>query len=453
MNMGFIMRNKIILFVLAIVISTFSFTIVQYLNKDHSKNHLAENTTEKNTAIKNKYVCPMHSHIVSHEAGSCPICGMDLVLNKSAVSSPHNHTKSHSTKTIKPSSEYTAVTVSPSVTHNLGIRTAIVERGNLTHDIETIGKITRVDPMARSRVTSPINGTLVKIINKYQGDKIKRDEFLFSVASDELFNMEKAFQQAVNEGDIATATAMIPKLVSMGLSTEQIAQLQNGATPDLTANILAKEDGYIFTRRGKPGDPVTSAFTVFNLGGNYQVIEVTVEIFERQWDLVKEGQSATMQLRNLPGKIFHGTVERVDEPVGYTTRALETRIKFKTDYEGLTQSTFARVIISGKSTLDVITVPRDAVIRTAQGNRVVKLKDNGQYQPVVVKIGDESDGKVEITAGIKEGDKVVVSGQFLIDSESNLLSDLNRMSSPEETKTPSVSLKSDSSITSNIKTR
>ena len=231
-----------------------------------------------------------------------------------------------------------------------------------------------------------------------------------------------------------SATTIITKLVKMGLSTEQIAQLHDGALPTFPAKIFAREDGYIFTRRGQKGDAVTSAFTVFNLGGNYQVIEVTVEIFERQWDLVKEGQSATMQLRNLPGKTFQGLVERVDEPVGYTTRALETRIKFKTDIKGLTQSTFARVIIQGKTINNVIIVPRDAVIQTAQGSRIVKLKKNGSFQPLEVEIGDESDGKVEIKSGIKEGDKIVVSGQFLIDSESNLISALNRMSSDDKSK-------------------
>ena len=373
------------------------------------------------TPLSNKkYICPMHSHIVSSEKGACPICGMDLVINKSAITPLSN--------TQRRTQEYPAVHISPGVKHNLGIRTEIVKYTDLTHNIETIGKITRVDPMARSRVTSPINGTLQKITDKYTNDKVQLGEFLFSVVSDDLFKAEQTFQQKFIKGDKALAASMIPDLVKMGLDTEQIAQLQQGVTPTLPAKIYAKEDGIIFTRRGEAGDPVTTAFTVFNLGGNYQVIEVTVEIFERQWGLVKEGQSARMQLRNIPDKIFTGKVERVDEPVGYTTRALETRIKFKTDYEGLTQSTFARVIINGKTKHHVVTVPKDAVIRTAQGNRVIRITEGDQFQPVDVKIGDESNGKIEIISGIKAGDKIVVSGQFLIDSESNLRAGLQRMS-------------------------
>ena len=421
------MRNKIILLVL--LIGSFSIAVANYVKHKKNTQITEENSIKTNRLINAKiYTCPMHSHIVSDQAGSCPICGMDLVLNQSSI--PAKHAKVENTQA--GSTAFPEVKISPTVTHNLGIKTTIVKRGDLSHNIETIGKITRVDPMARRRITSPINGKIVKITDKYEGDEIKRDEFLFSVASDQLFKLEKDFQDAFVAGDKATSSAIIPRLVAMGLDTGQLEKLQNGAKPSIPAVILANEEGYIFTRRGKPGDAVTSAFTVFNLGGNYQVIEVTVEIFERQWDLVKEGQSATMQLRNLPGKLFHGKVERVDEPVGYTTRALETRIHFKTNRKGLTQSTFARVIIKGKTTKNVITVPRDAVIRTAKGNRIIKVAGNGHFQPLAVEIGEEADGMVQILSGVKPGDKVVTSGQFLIDSESNLLADLNRMSAPDD---------------------
>ncbi len=378
----------------------------------------------------NKYVCPMHSHIVSHEADECPICGMELVINTSRQPDALGE-RTTGIESSQQAEVYPEVRISPLVVHNLGIRSELVERGNLSHRIETIGKITRVDPMARSRITSPISGTIIEMVDKYSGAKVQQDEFLFSVASEELFALEKAFQQAFMQGDKPTASGMIPKLVSMGLDAHQVAQLQNGAEPIFPAKVFAREDGFVFTRRGGEGEPVTSSFTVFNLGGNYQVIEVTVEIFERQWDLVKEGQKASMQLRNLPGKIFYGTVERVDEPVGYTTRALESRLKFKTDHQGMTQSTFARVIIDGKSKQDVLLVSRDAVIRTAAGERVVTLTEDGRFQPVSVTIGEEANGRIEIVTGLLEGQRVVVSGQFLLDSESNLMAGLNRISNSE----------------------
>lgn len=404
------------------------------LNQEKSLDQILSNN-------KNKYICPMHSHILSHEAASCPICGMDLVINQSLEQASFNN-QDHN--------DFDEVKISPLIVHNLGVRIARVKRANLNHSIETIGKITRVDPMARTRITSPINGTLVEMVNKYGGDKVEQDEFLFSVASDELFNLEKVFQDAFLSGDKATSSGMIPKLVSMGLDAEQIAKLQNGEEANFPAKVYAIEDGFIFTRRGESGDPVTSSFTVFNLGGNYQVIEVTVEIFERQWDLVKEGQKATMQLRNLPGKIFHGLVERVDEPVGYTTRALESRLKFKTNHKGMTQSTFARIIIDGKSKPNVLLLPRDAVIRTGHGERVVKVNSEGVFQPVKVSIGEEANGLIEIISGLEEGDQVVTSGQFLIDSESNLLSGLKRFSNGDNNNNQLSSVTTDLDIVESV---
>ncbi len=411
------MKNKTMAFFLLAGLG--GFLLSQFLN--------SVITEEKNiqvTEVGKQYVCPMHSHIVSDHEGTCPICGMDLVVTQIEKTSADE--------------KYPAIKIKPTIAYNLGVRTKKVVRGDLPHTIETIGKITRVDPSARSRIVSPMYGDLVDMVDKYAGDNVAQGEFLFSVASEKLFALEKEYQQAYTSGDMAYSNELMTKLTKMGINAEQLAQLQKGIKPELPSETYAVEDGFIFTRRGKSGDPVTSSFTVFNLSGSYQVIEVTVEIFERQWSFIQEEQLVSMQLRNFPGKSFKGTVERVDEPVGYTTRTLEARLKFKTDFKGLTQSAFARVVIHGKTKHNVLTVPRDAVIRTAIDNRIVKLNSDGRYQPVVVEIGEESNGKIEILSGVDEGDEVIVSGQFLIDSESNILSDLRRLSTNQTSVEPLV---------------
>ena len=379
------------------------------------------NVSSAYSLSKQKYVCPMHSHIISDHEGSCPICGMNLVAKKVEKKIVVNHHNEHGQR------QYEPVEINTSNLQKLAIKTEIVTLGKLSHEIETLGKITRIDPMAKTRITPPINGKLSYVVDKYSGDTVKQDEHLFSVISDELFSLQKALKKAYGSGDKTRANGLVDKLSAMGIDAEQIAKLQQGAAANLPIKIYALENGFIFAKRGRVGQNITDSFTVFNLGGNYQVIEVTAEIFERQWDLVKEGQSATMQMRNLPGETFSGIVERVDEPVGYTTRALEVRIKFKTDRTDLSQSTFARVIIKGKTRHQLITLARDAVIRTADGDRVVKVLKDGYFQPVAVVVGEESNGRIEIRSGIKVGDKVVSSGQFIIDSESNIQSALKRM--------------------------
>ncbi|MDT8283464.1 MAG: efflux RND transporter periplasmic adaptor subunit, partial [Gammaproteobacteria bacterium] len=361
---------------------------------------------------------PMHPKIVPDKAESCPICGMDLVLKKIESASLD-----------KTDNQYPAVEVPASVVHNLAVRTVIVKRGELKRNIETIGKITRVDPMARRTITPPIRGELLYIAEKYQGDMVEPGELLFTITSDKLVEMQNTYQTAFLDGDRATATAMIPELRKMGLTPEQIGELQNKKEPT-PVEVHAFEEGFVYTRRGKVGESVHTGFTVFNVGGNYQVIEVTAEIFERQWSWVEQGQEATMTVRGLPGVSFTGKVVRVEPPVGYTTRSLEVALKFRTDNSELSQSMFAHISISGNSRKNVLLVPTDTVIKTGKGDRVILASGNNQFQPVEVVAGEESDGWTEIRKGLEVGEKVVASGQFLIDSESNLQAGLNRMKTP-----------------------
>lgn len=406
-----------------IVFYAFLLCITVLINVVNSSENLAGNSAvnkqrDQEQIKKEIYVCPMHSHVLSDKEGRCPICGMDLVLMKENSEEKKQNTKSP---------DYAVVNLVPGMQERLAIKTQRVKRGDLKHTIETIGKITRIDPMSRRRITSPISGRIVDMNKKYSGDIIKKEEFLFSVASEELFKNESDFVTFFSRKDKSNASHLMTKLIHSGLDAGDISRLQQGASPNIPVRIYSKEDGYIYAKRGKISDKINNSFTVFNLGGNYQVVEITAEIFERQWNLVKEGQKVRIRLRNLPGVLFNGIVERVDDPVGYTTRALEVRIKFKSDREDLTQSTFARVFIEGRTKHNVLLVPRDAVIKTADSAHIVKVLSDFNLQPVEIIAGEESDGQMEILSGLQEGDRIVTSGQFLIDSESNILSALARM--------------------------
>jgi Cu(I)/Ag(I) efflux system membrane fusion protein len=325
------------------------------------------------------------------------------------------------------SSAYPNVKINPNVVHNLGIRFAKAEKKSLLRNIETIGKITRVDSMARRTVTSPLQGTLTYLIDKQDGDFLKQGDLLFRIASDDLFKLQKEFQEAYSAEDTSAAIAMIPHLHQMGLNDKQIVQLKNGETPEFPVEVYASEDNYIFTRSGFVGEFINSGFALFNVGSQHNIIEVTAEIFERQWGWVEVGQTALMTVRGLPGLVFEGSVVRVNPPVGYPTRSLETTIRFNIDNPAISQSMFTHVSILGRPKENVILVPQTAVIRTEHEQRVVLLLDDGSYQPVVVEAGEEANGMVEILSGLQESAIVVTSGQFLIDSESNMLVDFNRM--------------------------
>ncbi len=413
-------HKKIILTSILVGVAGFMLGQSTFFNPVSSTLKLPKTSEAKltNSPLQNEtyYACPMHPEIISDSPGTCPVCGMDLVKHS------HIHPQNNN------ASVYPAITISPAVVHNLGIRTAQAQRGVMQHNIETIGKITRIDLTARRIITPPFGGVISYIADKYDGDEVTEDELLFAMTSPALQEQQLQFQVLLKQDDSLGLSLIKSQLISAGLSTKQILKLQSGHPANFSVEVYAKEAGYIFSRRGEVGDLIPSGFTVFNIGSNYQVVEVTAEIFERQWNWVKVGQQANMVVRGLPGVSFSGKVVRVEPPVGYTTRSLEISLKFKTDHPGLSQSMFAHISIIGQSRHNILMVPRDTVIKTEKQDRVVLLKDNGQYQPVTVIAGEESGGMVEILSGLKNNDTVVSSGQFLIDSESNLQSAFQRMS-------------------------
>lgn len=381
------------------------------------------------------YVCPMHSHIVSDHEGKCPICGMDLVPQQSTgntgadAHAGHDDAVATTASADQHAAQGAAILIDPAVRNTIGVRTGKVVRGDLRRSIRTVGKIGRIDPTSRQNVSSPTIGTIVEISGKAEGDSVKSGEFLFSVGSEELYQLERDYQAAMTAGRRDEALGMVSRLSQQGISAEQIAQLQNGAEPNLPAQVFAPQDGFVFVRRTAVGDPVTAATMIYSLGANTRAIEVIAEIYEQQWGWVKEGQEADLAVRAILGKTFKGRIIRVEPPVGYTTRTLEVRLRFDTDEPGLNQGMFAEVVIKGDTQPNVVSVPVEAVIRTQAGARVVVVRDDGSFQPVEVVTGEEAGDLIEIRSGLHGDENVVVSGQFLIDSESNRLAGLARMSS------------------------
>ncbi|NNC57740.1 MAG: efflux RND transporter periplasmic adaptor subunit, partial [Woeseiaceae bacterium] len=149
--------------------------------------------------------------------------------------------------------------------------------------------------------------------------------------------------------------------------------------------------------------------------------------FERQAAWVKSGQSAVVELEYLPGEMWHGSVDYVYPELDPETRTLKVRLRFDNAAETLRPNMFARVTIQGDSVGEVVHVPREALIRGGSVDRVVLALGEGRFRAQPVKIGIESGDRVAIRKGISAGELVVVSGQFLIDSESNIESALARM--------------------------
>ena len=154
---------------------------------------------------------------------------------------------------------------------------------------------------------------------------------------------------------------------------------------------------------------------------------VQVEVFERQAAWVAAGQRADVILDYLPGEVLHGTVDYVYPELDAKTRTLKVRLRFDNPDEALRPNMFARVTIFGTETPPVVHVAQEALIRGGAVDRVVLDLGDGRFRAQPVTIGIEAGDRVEIRSGLSKGDRVVTSGQFLIDSESNIDSALARM--------------------------
>ncbi len=368
-------------------------------------------------------------HDMSKMGGDTPSSGGDMAGMDHSMHAGMNHSMPTDSAAGKPSNVGAVISIDSAIQSNFGIRVAKVVRGDLQRTINTVGKITQVDTASRRIITAPIQGELVFLSGKADGDTVKRGELLFSMVSEDLFKLESEYQKLVQEKAQDKVMAMMSTLTEQGLSPEQIAQLQDGAAPKMPVKVYAQDEGYVFWRRGAQGDEVSAGMNIYNLGGDKRSVDVTAEIFEQQWGWVHEGQDADMTVRGLPGKKFSGKVTRVEPPVGYTTRSLEVHIAFDTEDKDISQSMFTQVTIKGRARPKIIMAPSEAVIRTGSGDRVVVQRKDGSFQAATVVAGEESGGMTEIISGLSAGDSVVVSGQFLIDSESVRRAGLTRLSS------------------------
>ncbi|TCK19290.1 Cu(I)/Ag(I) efflux system membrane fusion protein [Thiogranum longum] len=365
------------------------------------------------------YVCPMHPEIITSEAGSCPVCGMDLVLaeNEAAASAGGPP----------------QVWISPVMEHNLGIRTSPVQRGTLQRLIRTTGSISKITPSGGRTIMPRLAGRVEWVLERSTGESVRRGEELAKIFSPERLQAQQDYLAAFRAGDNDAMKQHWETLAKLGFPGNKVRKLEESGEVERNLTLYAPQDGSIMEIPLKEGDPVEADTTVARLGGLI-VANVSAEVFERQWTWLKYGQRAVMTIPSLPGEEFEGTVERVNESISYKTRTLTVRLRFLTMNPLLRKSMFASVTIYAQPHEDVLWVPADAVIRTGDGERVIVVRDDGHYQPVEVRAGIVSNGRVEILSGLQGDETVVVSGQFLIDSESSLTASFRRMQEPEASK-------------------
>jgi len=327
------------------------------------------------------------------------------------------------------------VLISSAIVNNLGVRTEPAEQGALSRKVETVGYVA-YDEDTLVHIHSRVEGWIETLGVKAAGDLVKQGQLLYELYSPTLVNAQQEYLAALASDNRILRKASAERLDALGVTASEIARLEQERQASHLVSVFAESAGYAADLGAREGVYITPATDVMSIAQLDQVW-VQVEVFERQASWIETGQQAEVELDYLPGRSWQGTVDYVYPELDPQTRTLKVRLRFDNKARVLRPNMFARVTIFGSETAPVVHVPREALIRGGAVDRVVLALGDGRFRAQPVDIGIESGDRVEIRAGVGEGDLVVTSGQFLIDSESNIDAALARMDADAGKRLPS----------------
>ncbi|MFC3193273.1 efflux RND transporter periplasmic adaptor subunit [Marinicella sediminis] len=322
------------------------------------------------------------------------------------------------------------VSIQPQVINQLGVRTTQASSTQLRKSIRTVGNI-GFDENQLYHVHPRVTGWINQLFIKSEGLAVTEGQPLFSLYSPELINAQEEYLLAVNRQQTRLITAAKARLQSLQISEQTIQSITRSNQVLQNMTFYAPHDGvvsHLAVREGfyvQPGDQVMSL-------ADLSSVWLETELTEHNLAWVSEGTQVSMQLAALPGQQFSGEVDFVYPFLDQRSKAARVRLTFDNENGQLKPNMIADVTVMPAMSETVLAVPQSAVIRTAEADRVVWAQGGGQFKSVAVKLGRMGDEYVEVLDGLTAGDEVVISAQFLLDSESSKQSDLRRYAAPEQ---------------------
>lgn len=369
-----------------------------------------EDTTATGEKRKPLYwVAPMDPNYKRDKPGKSPM-GMDLVPVYEEPASKH---------------EVGIVKISPEVVNNLGVRTATVRTGSLNPTVKTVGYV-QYDENRLVRINPRVEGWIEKLYVKAAGDPVTQGEPLYALYSPTLVNAQKELLLALKRDKPVLINAAMERLLALRMAQADIDRLQKTRKISQTITVAAPQSGVLDNLAVREGMYVKPGMSLMSIG-QLEHIWVIGEVFERQVSLVSEGDKVRMWLDYLPGREWEGQVDYVYPSLNSKTRTAQIRVYFHNPDAFLKPGMFAQMVITTRARPESLLIPHEALIRTGSQARVVLALGEGKFKSVAVEVGRVGKRQVEIFSGLKEGDQIVTSAQFLIDSESSKTSDFKRM--------------------------
>jgi len=350
-----------------------------------------------------EYTCPMHTHYISTDAdGICPVCGMGLVaarLSQATLSAPED------------------IQVSEGMLQTMGVRVAEVKKTVLSRKIRAFGNVqanTRREVVSASR----LEGWIENLAVTAEGDTVARGQLLYQIYSPELVAAQKDFLASLNIGNKNRINATEQRLRSLGMQRTAIASLREKRELLERIPVYAEDSGIVQSLEARDGAYVKPGNIVLKLQ-SYIDVWVIASIVEQDINDVVSGIPVRLNFPSAPSAPATGIVDYVYPTIDPVTRTLKVRIVVKNEQGVLRPGAFADVAFEverGES----LTIPSEAVLHDSLGSHVIISLGEGKFRSRKIQIGNTTEGKTEITTGLNESERVVVSGQFMLDSEANL---------------------------------
>ncbi|MCH8618711.1 efflux RND transporter periplasmic adaptor subunit [Undibacterium sp. TS12] len=321
-----------------------------------------------------------------------------------------------------------SVNVSPRVQQNLGIRIAEVTRSNLTSAVVAVGSVA-YNERDVALVQARSNGFVEKLHVRAPLDTVKKGQALAElyvpdwVAAQEEYLTVKRMQVS---GIAGLTDGAKQRMRLVGMSDDQIRTVEASGKVHSRITITAPVSGVVAELSVREGMTVMTGAPLFRING-LGTVWVNADIPENLAAQVRTGNAVEARTPSLPGIIFKGKVSAILPQIDVATRTLKARIELANPSGQLVPGMFANLRFSSEARKDILQVPTEAVIQTGTRAVVMVAQGDGKFMAVDVETGTEANGQTEIIKGLEAGQKVVVSGQFLIDSEASLKGTGTRM--------------------------
>lgn len=319
------------------------------------------------------------------------------------------------------------VSISPRLQQNLGMRTAVVTKGQLSAPIAAVGSVA-YNERDVALVQARSNGFVERLYVRAPLEPVRKGQALAELYVPDWVAAQEEYlsirQMAGAGADLLDAARQRMRLA--GMTDEQIRLVASGGTVHARLTIAAPVAGVIGELGAREGMTVMAGAPLFRING-LDTVWVNAEVPENLAALIRPGSTVEARTPALPGALFKGKVGAILPEVNAATRTLQARVELANPGRQLLPGMFTSISLSGAARKDVLLVPSEAVIQTGVRNIVMLAQGDGKFLPVEVEVGAEAGGQSEIRQGLEAGQKVVVSGQFLIDSEASLKGATTRM--------------------------